>query len=196
MLHLRRMYQLTLDPTNFDPDLYNHEYVIHTEVVTVHAAKRRYGNDQVEQLDLKSLPTVGQLMPIEQKFYSLTGGTMFPEMAHRSKAKGMVVHTVMVAAIQAALREGPDVDDTHYMLTELLFDDSDEVGLAAATALGNCKNIANLEVIEDLKHCSENHPNEKVKQAALESLEEIAEDGKVTDDLGVIFEEDDEHDEG
>lgn len=89
-------YQLTLDPLNMDPNLYNHEYVIFSEVVTEHAARRRYGDDQMGKIDTKGLREVGQLMPVERKFHTLTGGQVFPEIAQNSKARGLVVHTVFL----------------------------------------------------------------------------------------------------
>ena len=81
-------YQLTLDPSVTDRCFDNHEYVIFTEVVTEHAARRRFGDEQVEKLDLKSLPEVGMLKPIERRFNALTGGTLYPQMSSLGKAEG------------------------------------------------------------------------------------------------------------
>ena len=89
-------HQLTLDPTNLNTNLYGHEYVGLTEVMSVHAAARRYGDDQIQKLDTSALRDVGNLSPIESKFYALTGGQLFPEMAHTSKAKGLLVHTIFL----------------------------------------------------------------------------------------------------
>jgi len=89
-------FQLTLDPNVTDQCLDNHEYVILTEVVTEHAARRRYGDDQVDQLDTDKLPEVGMLRPIERRFNALTGGILYPEMGSLGKAKGMIVHTVFL----------------------------------------------------------------------------------------------------
>ena len=89
-------YQLTLDPNVTDQCLDNHEYVILTEVVTEHAARRRFGDDQVNRLDVKNLPEVGMLRPIERRFNALTGGILYPEMGSLGKAKGLIVHTIFL----------------------------------------------------------------------------------------------------
>lgn len=89
-------YQLTLDPMNMNTDLQSHEYVIHTDVLSVHAAARKYGDDQIDKIDKDGLREVGMLSPMENKFYALTGGRLFPEMAHNAKSKGLLVHTIFL----------------------------------------------------------------------------------------------------
>jgi hypothetical protein len=92
-------YQLTLDPLNLNPNLQAHEYVGHTEVMSVDAVSRRFGNDQLSKIDTENLRSVGNLSPMENKFYAMTGGRLFPEMAHNSKAKGLFVHTIFLRGV-------------------------------------------------------------------------------------------------
>jgi len=89
-------FQLTLDPNVMDPCLDNHEYVILSEVLTEHAARRRFGDSQVDQLDTANLPEVGMLRPVERRFNALTGGILYPEMGTLGKAKGLIVHTIFL----------------------------------------------------------------------------------------------------
>lgn len=89
-------FQLTLDPNVIDPCLDNHEYVILSEVLTEHAARRRFGDSQVDQLDTANLPEVGMLRPVERRFNALTGGILYPEMGTLGKAKGLIVHTIFL----------------------------------------------------------------------------------------------------
>lgn len=84
--------RLALDPGVESSDLMDHEYVIYTEVVTIHKMKRMFGGEWVEQnIEEDKLSTVGQLMPVEMQFARMTGGEMYRKYATQSSTKAATV---------------------------------------------------------------------------------------------------------
>ena len=84
--------RLSLDPFNRSSDLRDHDYVIYTDVWTVHKIRREFGPDALAGVDEKQMQTVGQLMPIEMRFHTLSGGSMYSQYAMHSKTKGARIH--------------------------------------------------------------------------------------------------------
>ena len=89
-------YQLTLDPTNSNQNLSTHETVTLTRVMGIVAARRVFGTKNLAGIDEKKLPQIGQLMTVESRWNSLTGGRMFPDVGRLSRQPGLVVHVTFV----------------------------------------------------------------------------------------------------
>lgn len=84
--------RLVLDPGVESCDLLDHEYVIYTEVVTIHKMKRMFGEDWVAQnLKEDKMSTVGQLMPTEMQFARVSGGELYRKYANQSSTKAATV---------------------------------------------------------------------------------------------------------
>lgn len=86
--------RLTLDPGNPSTDLLDHEYVIYSETMTAHAIKRLYGEDAITKDEENKLQTLGQLMPIEMRFNSLSGGSLYRRYAAHSNTKAAYIHAL------------------------------------------------------------------------------------------------------
>jgi len=89
-------YELTLDPTNKSTDLSNHEYVIHSCVMTKTKAMRVYGESAFAGIRDQDLQTVGSLMPTEMAFNHLSGGLLYDDVRQNSRSLGLVVRTVWI----------------------------------------------------------------------------------------------------
>ncbi|MHA7814043.1 MAG: hypothetical protein ACX94C_11720 [Phycisphaerales bacterium] len=89
-------WQLILDPDERDQNLENHEYVVLSRVMTIHAARRIFGAENLASIDEKKLPRIGQLMSIEQRYNEVTGGAMFPGVNRTASAPGVVIHTAFL----------------------------------------------------------------------------------------------------
>lgn len=86
--------RLTLDPHNQSRNLRDHEWVIYSDVLTVHRMRRMFGDEFMTTIDERKLKTVGQLMPVEMEFSSLSGGLLYNQYRQHSRTKGAVVHFV------------------------------------------------------------------------------------------------------
>jgi hypothetical protein len=84
--------RLTLDPHNQSRNLRDHEFVIYSDVLTVHRMRRMFGDAVMARIDEKALKTVGQLMPLEMEFNTLSGGQLYGQYKQHSRTKGAVVH--------------------------------------------------------------------------------------------------------
>lgn len=84
--------RLSLDPANNSNDLRDHDYVLYTDVWTVHKIKRVLGEGALLGVDEEKMQTVGTLMPMEMRYYSVSGGSMYWQYAAHSKTKGARVH--------------------------------------------------------------------------------------------------------
>lgn len=84
--------RLVLDPGVESLDLMDHEYVIYTEVVTIHKLKRMLGEEWVAaNIKVDNLSTVGQLMPNEMAFARITNNAMYRRYAEQSSTKAAQV---------------------------------------------------------------------------------------------------------
>lgn len=84
--------RLTLDPFNNSPDLKDHDYVIYSDVWTVHKIRREFGDKALEGIQEDRMPTIASLMPIEMRFHSISGGSLYWNYAIHSKSRGAKVH--------------------------------------------------------------------------------------------------------
>ena len=86
-------HQLSLDPENGSMDLMDHKNIVYTEPVTWDHAVSMFGEDVFAQAGITkdSLPTMGQIMPVEVEFHRLSGGRMYHHYAQHSKAPALVL---------------------------------------------------------------------------------------------------------
>lgn len=89
-------WQLILDPEEIDQNFANHEYVGHCQVMSIHAARRIFGAENLSQIEESKLPSIGKLLALENSYNMLTGGAMFPGVARNAKAPGVVIHTTFL----------------------------------------------------------------------------------------------------
>lgn len=88
-------YQLALDPLVKTHDLSRHPYVIYTEVLTLHAAKREFP-EAMANIDEKKLQTVAQIMPTEIAFYGLSGGRLYTHLHEVADQPALRRHWVIL----------------------------------------------------------------------------------------------------
>lgn len=103
--------RLTLDPHNQSRNLRDHDTVIYSDVLTVHRMRRLFGAEFMKRLDENKLSTVGQLMPLEMEFSTLSGGQLYSQYKQHSRTKGACVHFVHV-------RDGASRFGTMYVVIE------------------------------------------------------------------------------
>lgn len=84
--------RLTLDPGNTSIDLRQHEFVIYSDVLTVHQLERMFGPDLRAAIDESKMATVASLMPVEMRFNALSDGIMYSQYAQHSGTKAALVH--------------------------------------------------------------------------------------------------------
>lgn len=88
--------RLSLDPENQSDDLTDHDYVLYSDVWTVHKIERLFGAAALEGVDQDKMATVGALTPMESKFFTISGGSMYQNYAMHSKTKGARVHMLYI----------------------------------------------------------------------------------------------------
>lgn len=88
--------RLTLDPHVSARDLRHHEYVVYSDVWTIHRMRRTFSERQLAPIDPSKLRSVGDLMPSEMSFNRLSGGTLYAQYARHSKTPGAIVRQVFV----------------------------------------------------------------------------------------------------
>ena len=86
--------RITLDPHNQSRNLRDHEWVIYSDVLTIHRLKRMFGDDVLKKVDEDKLQDVGQLMPLEMEFSTLSGGLLYSQYRQHSRTKGVRIHFV------------------------------------------------------------------------------------------------------
>jgi len=86
--------RLTLDPTSTSDDIQDGEFVMYSDVMSIHAIRRVYGDEALRGIDETKMSSIGQLTPTEQQFYQLSGGRMYSEYYRSSREKGALVHAV------------------------------------------------------------------------------------------------------
>jgi hypothetical protein len=109
---------LTLDPSNYSPDLHRHEFVIYTDTWTAGKLERMFPgwleSQNVKEDDLK---TIGDLDPFKHTMNEVSGGRLFADHARYSKTRGVVVHQVHIRG-----------DDGRYTLQHVIEAGRDEAG--------------------------------------------------------------------
>lgn len=88
-------HRISVDPFSSEKDLTEHEEVIYSDIRTIHRLKRDFG-EKVERINENDLKQVGDLTPVEQEFYRISGGRLYGNYHRFSKTKGAVVHQVHV----------------------------------------------------------------------------------------------------
>jgi len=89
-------YRLTTDQTTRSDNLEDNEFVIYSDVMSIHAIRRVYGEEALFEVDQNKMNTVAELTPTEHAFYYLSGGKMYADYFKHSKEKGALVHEIYI----------------------------------------------------------------------------------------------------
>lgn len=84
--------KLCLDPDNQHLDLYNHDFVIYSDVWTAQKIKRELGIE----LDENELQTCGELRALEMNFNAMSRNSLYTSLPMFSRTKGATVHQMHV----------------------------------------------------------------------------------------------------
>lgn len=91
-------------------------------------------------------------------------------------------------AIELVTRADPSNDSLHYELVEIICLFDDDIALKAAELIGECSNIADIEVIEDIQECILRHNSIEVSRVLRDSVEELIDCGGIDETIEDILE--------
>jgi hypothetical protein len=91
-------------------------------------------------------------------------------------------------ALELVTRADPSNDRLHYELVEIICLFNDDIAMKAAELIGECSNISDREVIEEIQECILRHNSIEVRQVLRDSVEELIDCGGIDERIENILE--------